>query len=168
MWRKKGSIHDPKHTSSSVKYSGGSVIAWACMDTSGVGSLIFIDYVTHDASKLIWRNFMMQQDNDQKHTANTTMDFIRKKKWKISPIEVSFHLQKRRLKDPPPTPETNKNRKRLQKKHQKRWMQQFGYVLDMLWICYLILNVIYFHLLNLNHLVEMLMCQIHVVFIFIP
>ena len=37
---------DPKHTSSSLKYGGGSVMAWACMDASGVGSLIFIDDVT--------------------------------------------------------------------------------------------------------------------------
>ena len=66
-------------------------MAWACMAASGVGSLIFIDDVTHDgssrinsevyknilsanlrrnASKLIGRNFIMQQDNDPKHTAN--------------------------------------------------------------------------------------------------
>ena len=50
MWRKKGSAHDPKHTSSSVKLGGGSVVAWACMAASGVGSLIFIDDVTHDGS----------------------------------------------------------------------------------------------------------------------
>ena len=50
VWRKKGSAHDPKRTSSSVKHSGGSVMAWACMAASGVGSLIFIDDVTHDGS----------------------------------------------------------------------------------------------------------------------
>ena len=103
MWTTKGSAHDPKHTSSSVKHSGGSGIAWAFMAASGVGSLIFIDDVTHDgssrmnsevyknilsanlgrnASKIFGRNFIMQQDNDPKHTANTTKDFIREKKWK--------------------------------------------------------------------------------------
>lgn len=34
------------------------------------------------ASKLIKRHFVMQQDNDPKHAANTTKDFIRGKKWK--------------------------------------------------------------------------------------
>ena len=42
VWRKKGSAHNPKLASSSVKHGGGSVMAWACMAASGVGSLIFI------------------------------------------------------------------------------------------------------------------------------
>ena len=59
-------------------------MTWACLAASGVGSLIFIDDVTDDeftsltsanlwrnASKLIGRNVLMQQDNDPKHTANT-------------------------------------------------------------------------------------------------
>ena len=49
VWRKKESAHDPKNTRSSVKHGGGSVMAWACMADSGVGSLIFI-IVTHDGS----------------------------------------------------------------------------------------------------------------------
>ena len=90
VWRKKESAHDPKPTSSSVKHD---VMAWACMVSSGTGSLIFIDNVTHDgsnkvnsevygnilsanlkgdATKLIGRSFIMQQDNDPKQTAKTT------------------------------------------------------------------------------------------------
>ena len=55
IWRRQlfdsrniGSYHTmqttPKHTSSSVKHGGGSVMAWAYMPVSGVGSLIFILY----------------------------------------------------------------------------------------------------------------------------
>ena len=31
VWRKKGNAHDPKHTTSPVKYGGEGVMAWACM-----------------------------------------------------------------------------------------------------------------------------------------
>ena len=80
-------------------------MAWACMVASvgSVGSLIFIDDVTHDdssrmnsvyknilsanlqrnASDLIGSNFFMQQGNEPKRTANTTKDLIREKKWKV-------------------------------------------------------------------------------------
>lgn len=30
VWRTKGTAHDPKHTTSSVKHGAGSVMAWAC------------------------------------------------------------------------------------------------------------------------------------------
>ena len=61
-----------------------------------------------DATKLIGRSFIMQQDNDPKHTAKTTKELIRVKKWKVldwssqspdlNPIEQAFYLLKRRLK----------------------------------------------------------------------
>ncbi len=72
-------------------------MAWAFIASSGTGSLIFINDVTHDgsskiksevyrnilsdylqkdATKLIGRSFIVQQDNDPKHTAKTT-EFIR-------------------------------------------------------------------------------------------
>ena len=73
------------------------------MASSGTVSFIFND-VTHDgvskmnsdvyrnilfsnlkkdATKLIGRSFIMQQDNDPKNTAKTTKEFIRGKKWKV-------------------------------------------------------------------------------------
>ncbi len=73
-------------------------MVWACIASSGTGSLIFIDDVTHDgsskmnskvyrnilsanlekdATKLIGRSFIIQQDNDPKHSAKETKEFIR-------------------------------------------------------------------------------------------
>uniref|UniRef100_A0A8C5LNK9 Transposase n=1 Tax=Leptobrachium leishanense TaxID=445787 RepID=A0A8C5LNK9_9ANUR len=96
VWRRKGTAHDPKHTTSSVKHGGGSVMAWACMAANGTGSLVFIDDVTADkssrmnsevfrailsahiqpnAAELIGRRFTVQMDNDPKHTAKATKEF---------------------------------------------------------------------------------------------
>ncbi len=129
VWRRKGTAHDPKHTTSSVKHGGGSVMAWACMAASGTGSLVFIDDVTADkssrmnsevfrvilsahiqpnASELIGRRFTVQMENDPKHTAKATKEFLKGKKWTVmqwpnqspdlNPIEHVFHLLKTKLK----------------------------------------------------------------------
>ena len=99
-----------------------------------------------NSSKPIGRNFIMQQDNDPKHTASMTKVFIKEKKWKVldrpsqsldfNPIEHAFHL--------------------LKEKHHKRRMQQFGHVNGLqAWgsyckqrICYQILSVNHFNLLK--------------------
>uniref|UniRef100_A0A3P9D9G7 C2H2-type domain-containing protein n=1 Tax=Maylandia zebra TaxID=106582 RepID=A0A3P9D9G7_9CICH len=53
VWRRCGTAHDPKHTTSSVKHGGVIVMAWACMAASGTGTLVFIDDVTQDRSNRI-------------------------------------------------------------------------------------------------------------------
>lgn len=104
VWRRKGTAHDPKHTTSSVKHGGGSVMVWACMAANGTGSLVFTDDVTADksstmnsevfrailsahiqpnASELIGRRFTVQMDNDPKHTAKATKAFFKGKKWNV-------------------------------------------------------------------------------------
>ena len=104
VWRRKGTDHDPKHTTSSVKHGGGSVMVWACMAANGTGSLVFIDDVTANkssrrnsevfraillsahiqpnASELIGRRFTVQMDNDLKHTTKAK-SFFKEKKWNV-------------------------------------------------------------------------------------
>ncbi len=84
VWRKKDLLMIP-NIQAHLKHSGGNVMAWAFIASSGTGSLIFINDVTHDGSskinsevyrnilsdnlqkdaiKLIGISFIMQQDND--------------------------------------------------------------------------------------------------------
>jgi hypothetical protein len=49
-WRREGTAHDSKHTTSSVKHGECSVMAWACMAANGTGSPEFIDNLTADKS----------------------------------------------------------------------------------------------------------------------
>ena len=79
-------------------------MAGACMAASGSASLVFIDDVTQDRSsrmncevfrdilsaqiqpnpaKLIGWSFITGMDNDPKHTAKATQEFIDAKKWNM-------------------------------------------------------------------------------------
>lgn len=102
--RIKGAARDSKHTTSSVKHSGGNVTACACMAANGTGSRVFIDDVTADrnsrmysevyrailsvqiqpnAAKLIGRCFKVQMDNDSKHTSKAAQKLPKAKKCNI-------------------------------------------------------------------------------------
>ncbi len=67
--RKKGLLMIP-NIQAHLKHNGGNVMAWACIASSGTGSLIFIDDVTHDGSSKmnseVYRNIL--SDNLQKDT----------------------------------------------------------------------------------------------------
>ncbi len=94
---KKGTANNPKHTASSVKHGGGGV--------SGTGPLNFTDDLMNDdssrtnldgyktilptniqenATRFIWKCFILQQNNDPKHPASLVKEFIREKKCKLS------------------------------------------------------------------------------------
>ncbi len=128
-------------------------MAWACMAASGTGSLVFIDDVTADKSsmmnsevfrvilsahiqpnapELIGRRFTVQMDNDPKHTAKATKEFLKGKKWTVmqwpsptpvptpdlNPIEHAFHLLKTKLKGKCP-----KNKQELKTVAVEAWQR---------------------------------------------
>ncbi len=117
------------------------------MASSGTGLLVFIDGVTEDrsswmnsevyrdilsaqiqsnAAKLTGRCFIIQMDNDAKHTAKATQGFLKVKKWNIlqwpsqspdlNPIEHAFHILKTKLKAERPT-----NKQQLKSAAVKAW-----------------------------------------------
>ena len=149
VWRPRNKAEDPKYTSASVKHGGGSVMAWACISAKGPGDLVFIDDITEDGSsimdgntyrkilgkyiepngkKLVGRGFIVQSDNDPKHTAKVTQEFIAKKKWRVlnwpsqspdlNPIEHTLNLLKRKMRSEKP-----RNKAKLKEIAMNAWKQ---------------------------------------------
>lgn len=94
VWRERGTGLDPKNITATVKHGGGSVMLRGCFSWKGIGKLVFIegrmtgiDYVNILATNLSTSAEMMgindyyfQQDNDPKHTAKITKDYLQTKR----------------------------------------------------------------------------------------
>jgi len=90
VWRRKGERYEEKNLQPTFKHGGGSCMVWACMASSGVGRLVFIDgimdsvsYCTilannlkQSAAQLGLNQFIFQQDNDPKHKSRLTIKFL--------------------------------------------------------------------------------------------
>jgi hypothetical protein len=91
VWRKPNTELLQKNVKVTVKHGGGHVMVWGCMASFGVANLAFIEG-TMDASKYIEvlrsnlpasaeklgisDNYSFQQDNDPKHTAMKTREWL--------------------------------------------------------------------------------------------
>ncbi|KAG2464976.1 TCB1 transposase, partial [Polypterus senegalus] len=91
VWRKPGTAHHQANTIPIVKYGGGSIMLWGCFSAAGTGRLVRIkgkmtaamyrdildENLLQSALDLrLRRRFIFQQDNDPKHTAKISKEWL--------------------------------------------------------------------------------------------
>ncbi|KAL0161714.1 hypothetical protein M9458_045439, partial [Cirrhinus mrigala] len=91
VWRKPGTAHHLSSTVPTVKHGGGSIMLWGRFSAAGTGRLVAIEgkmnaakyrdildeNLLQSAQDLrLGRRFTFQQDNDPKHTAKITKEWL--------------------------------------------------------------------------------------------
>ncbi|KAI4895408.1 hypothetical protein NFI96_001467 [Prochilodus magdalenae] len=98
VWRKKNDEYNPKNTIPTVKHGGGNIILWGCFSAKGTGRLhrivgrmdgamyreILANNLLPSVRALkVGRGWVFQHDNDPKHTARATKEWLRRKHLKV-------------------------------------------------------------------------------------
>ncbi|KAK3565668.1 hypothetical protein QTP86_014057, partial [Hemibagrus guttatus] len=98
VWRRKNAELHPKNTIPTVKHGGGNIMLWGCFSAKGPGRLIRVKERMNGAmyreilSKNLLpsaralkmkRGWVFQHDNDPKHTARATKEWLRKEHFKV-------------------------------------------------------------------------------------
>ena len=98
VWRKRNAEYNPKNTIPTVKHGGGNLMLWGCFSAKGTGRLHRIEGRMNGAMyRVILGNNLLpsvralkmghgcvfQHDNDPKHTAKATKEWIKKKHIKV-------------------------------------------------------------------------------------
>ncbi|KAK3545335.1 hypothetical protein QTP70_004062 [Hemibagrus guttatus] len=98
VWRRKNAELHPKNTIPTVKHGGGNIMLWACFSAKGPGQLTRVKERMNGAmySEILSKNLLpsaralkmnrgwvFQHDNDPKHTARATKEWLRKKHFKV-------------------------------------------------------------------------------------
>ncbi len=89
VWRRRNAAYDPKNTIPTVKHGGGNIILWGCFSAKGTGKLNCIKWTMDQAIRAralkpsralkMGRGWVFQHDNDPKHTAKATKQWLKKK-----------------------------------------------------------------------------------------
>ncbi len=116
IWRQTNTAFHKKNIIPTVKHGGGSVMVWGCFAALGPRRLGIIDVTMNSAlyQKILKENvrpsvrdlklkhtWVMQQDNDHKHTSKSTAEWLKKNTFKdlefpsqspnLNPIEMLWH-----------------------------------------------------------------------------
>lgn len=98
VWRMKKREYDPKNTIPTVKHGGGNIMFWGCFSAKGTGQLHRImgpmnaamycnildkNLLSSARTLKMPRGWVFQHDNDPKHTARTTKEWLKKKHIKV-------------------------------------------------------------------------------------
>uniref|UniRef100_A0A4W5LHM9 Tc1-like transposase DDE domain-containing protein n=1 Tax=Hucho hucho TaxID=62062 RepID=A0A4W5LHM9_9TELE len=98
VWRRRNAAYDPKNTIPTVKHGGGNIMLWGCFSAMGTGQLHRIKGTMDRAMyrQILGENLLpsaralkmgcgwvFQHDNDPKHTAKATKEWLKKKHIKV-------------------------------------------------------------------------------------
>ncbi len=98
VWRRKNAELHPKNTIPTVKHGGGNIMLWGCFSAKGPGRLICVKERMNGAmyreilsenllpsarALKMKRGWVFQHDNDSKHTARATKEWLCKKHFKV-------------------------------------------------------------------------------------
>ena len=109
VWRKRNAEYNPKNTIPTVKHGGGNLMLWGCFSAKGTGRLYHIEGRMNGAmyqeilgnnllpsvrALKMGRGWVFQHDNDPKHTAKATKEWLKKKHIKVLGRELKLRVAK--------------------------------------------------------------------------